>query len=303
MISPIYSSFPNLKTQSISFSSNKTNITDNKQAVKETAEKKGISKPLAIGATLGGIATVGAAVYFLSRGQGGAIFKLTDAEQAKLNELIESGKLDKKYADFFREMYETGAISDSAKLKTKLAEFLGYKISPDVEIDKNLDKSGMALYIVPTGKIRIGEKVDLGILYHELVHFSQFDKLYRAFGKDAIIEGMVKGAVNGFELDKLKGSKRAMATFGKEFDKLTPEELNKFTSDLRKSLSESFNEDFYKKVAESKGQLTPEELEDAQKYLKALEAADRDHAALENEAYTREIQFEKKFNEFISIFK
>ncbi len=266
-------------------------------------DKKHLSTGLKAGLALGGLAVVGAGVYLATRGKKN-LFKLTSAQQKELQKLIDDGKIDSDTAAFFTDLYETGAFADIPKMYNKLTKFMGYEKAPELIINPEFGETGFAMYNFVNGTVSVGTKGNLSEMYHELIHFGQFDYLYRGFGKDGIIDARTIGILNELKLDgEFRGGKASQRIFGKPFDKVTDTEFEEFIAKKRAQYSEDFNESFYQQVAASQGELSEGAREKAELYRQALMASDRNQSLLEKEAYGKQIKFNKKLSDFISIVK
>lgn len=265
-------------------------------------DKKRLSSTLKAGLALGGLALVGTGVYLATRGK--RSFKLTAAQQKELEQLIEAGKIDSETAVFFTDLIESKSFGNIPKMYEKLAKFMGYEKAPELIINPDLDNSGIAVYNYINGTISVGEKPKLSDIYHELIHFGQFDYLYRAFGKDEILNARTLGIVNELKFDsKFKGGRVSQRIFGKPMEEVSAAELESFLTKKRMDFSANFNDEFYQQVAALKGELSEGSKAKAELYRQALMAADKNQSLLEKEAYGKQILFENKLSEFIRILK
>jgi len=300
LITPVNSStITNNKYSNITMCArhNKTQASPNSPV----SHKKHLSNTAKAGIALGALALAGGVIYFITTGKTSG-FKLSKAEHKKLQELVTAGEIDEKSAKLFTDLYESEAFGNTKKMYDKLTNYMGYKIAPEVVVKKDDFHDGFAIYNFANAKIGVGEKCNMSDLYHELIHFSQFDKMYRRYGKDAIIDARIEGLVNELKFDsKFKGGEYTKNIFGKSFDEVTPEELEKFIAEKKATLNSHFNDEFYKKVAKSQGKLDKQGEEDASKYLEGLKSSDRNASSIERDAYKQQLKFEDMLRKFATI--
>lgn len=216
----------------------------------------------------------------------------------EIEELVSSGKVKQETVDMLM-----GLIKDSKKNSLKdsyeaIINYMGIKVAP--ELKPLAEGRGIGgVYHPNLGDIRLPENADLGTILHELTHFNQFQKVYRAFGKDAMVEAQVEKLVNALK----QNPKYAEKELGKPFKDATKEEIEMFMEKERNRMNSEFNEGFYKRVAEANGELSSKELEEAKKYLEAMKNPNHNHSIIEREAYSKEISFENELREILKIIK
>lgn len=294
MISPVNISTYRVNLHNVPMKGRNDNVAENTHP--KTDKSSGLVKTGLISV---GVLAACTGLYFLLRGKKS---KLPPAQQAKIDELINNNVLDKKTADLFVDLLTTRSFKNPHKMYEKLVQYMGYKTAPKLMFDKNLNADAMYNFI--DGTITVGKNSNFSTLYHELLHFSQFEKLYRGKGKQAILDARIEGIANGITFDgKYLQGKMAQAIFNKPFSEVTDADMAAFLNNKKINYSTRFNDKFYEKVAVDQGDLSQEDLNLVEKYLEALKAPKKNDSFLEKEAYRKQIDFDNKLRKLVSIFE
>lgn len=258
----------------------------------ESPEKKNKWKSIAVGV---GIALSLIGLSILTKGKlNRSILKPEMIKQ--LEELVASGKIKQETLDLMMGLIKDTKSNGIKSSYEAMIKYMGIKVAPELApLEGNGSAFGM--YHPNIGDVRLPEDAKLGTIFHELTHFLQFQKVYRAFGKDAMVEAQVEKMVRALE----QNPKFAEKELGKPFKNATKEEIELFMKKERNRINSEFNEEFYKRVADANGELTPKELEEAKEYLEAMKNPNHNHTIIEREAYSKEISFENEIKEIIKI--
>ena len=236
---------------------------------------------------------IGLAIFTRGKLNGSII---TPAMLKQLEELVSSGKVKQETVDMF-----VGLINDTKNTGIRnsyetMVRYMGLKVAPELKpLEEGTGAYGV--YHPNFGDIKLPENANLGTIFHELTHFNQFQKVYRAFGKEPMVEAQVEKLVSALK----QNPKFAEKELGKPFKDATKEEIELFMKKQRDRINKEFNEDFYKRVAEANGELTPKDMEEAKTYLEAMKNPNQNHSIIEREAYRKEISFENELREIIKI--
>ena len=251
-------------------------------------EKKSVSNTSKIIAGTAALALLGTAIYFGIRGRNTAKLK------AKIQELINNGELNETYLQIFK---DTEKLNGEEFIKTaydKLAEIVGLTKKPKLIIKQNQASSKSSFDTIELCLGGLKSKADqFNFIRHELEHAKQTEMMYRAFGKDALLDAYVQRAINHLKMNPIC----CLQEFNKSsFDKVPQEELEIFIKKLKGNLSPKTG--FLDEIVEKKGKILPNtpEYEEAQKYLEA--ARNYKSPGMLNGIKVRESYFEQIMKEY-----
>lgn len=248
--------------------------------------KSSYLKPALIAA---GVAILGAGAFIIGKGKSSA-FKISAEQKKQLNEMVKNGEVQQETVDFMMKILKDKKMTPQ-KLYKSVCEYMGIKKAPELNII-DVNQGTMGVYNPNKGNISFPEKTGIGTIFHELTHFQQFQKVYRAFGKDAMIDAQVEKMNTRMQMNP----KYAEYKLGKPFNESSAEEISTLLEKEKTRLNSEFNEDFYKKVSDANGELSPKEKEEAKAYLEAMKCPDHNSTIIEREAYHNEISFENEIS-------
>lgn len=204
--------------------------------------------------------------------------------------MVNNGEVKQETVDFMIKILKDKKMTPQ-KLYKSVCEYMGIKEAPELNII-DINQGTMGVYNPNKGNISFPAKTGIGTMFHELTHFQQFQKVYRAFGKDAMIDAQVEKLHNRMQMNP----KYAEHKLGKPFNESSAEEISTLLEKEKTRLNFEFNEDFYKKVSDANGELSPKEKEEAKAYLEAMKCPDHNSTIIEREAYHNEISFENEIS-------
>ena len=189
------------------------------------------------------------------------------AQEAKLENLINEGKLDRNYVEIFKELEGYEGKDFVMKAYSLIAKSMGLAEYPDLII--NTDKHGSNAN--SDRKITISlidnetKEEQLGVIRHELEHYRQDIMVYRAFGREDYIDAFVQNYIS-----KLKYcDEYCREYFDKTYPELSEEEIKNFAERVKNEVypPSSFLKLEY--MSKKMGAIQPntEEYKEAEKYL------------------------------------
>lgn len=231
-----------------------------------SAEKKQMSTGAKWGIGLGLAALATAGIFIATKGKK---LKLSEAQEAKIKELIEKGDFDEKYVDIFK---STEHLSDDKFIKSvykKLAKAMGYENYPPLEIvSKKSASSSRHGKLIKIDKLGFKEKGQLiKAIRHELEHFRQDDLIYRAFGRDAFFDSVTQSNINKLKFD----DEFFISKMGKKYSELTKSEIDIFQKNARKKYETPESVDLFESILKEKGPISvgSAEYKEAERMLQA----------------------------------
>ena len=288
----------NLKN--VSFEQNVFSKIKNKNTAVQNPQTKpqNTFKKIAIaGAVIGGVAIAGLLLSKVTKGKFGKPSFDKEIEE-RLQKLIEEKQIDKETVDFLKDVVLNRKIKNPKELYNAMLTYMGHKTGPNL-VQNKTPKGANGVYLFTSGELSIEGKVTMGTMYHELTHFDQFQKVYRAFGKDKMIDAYCEKINNHMKYEP----KYAQIKLGKSYNEATEKEIEEVLTKERQRISEKFNEEFYEKIAKEKGELSEKEFKQAETYLEAMKNPFHNQSYIEKEAYSKELQFGKKIQTFINAIK
>lgn len=289
--------FENFSKPNVSFIKSNDIKNDSFELSKKTDDKQtkktSYLKPALIAV---GVAVLGAGAFILGKGKSSSI-KISAEQISQLNELVNKGDVKQETVDLMLKLLKDGKLTPQ-KLYKSICEYMNIKKAPELNI-VDINQGAMGIYNPNKGNISFPENTSIGTMFHELTHFQQFQKVYRAFGKDAMIDAQVEKMHTRLKTNP----KYAEHKLGKPFDKASAEEIGGLLEKEKARLNSEFNEDFYKKVAEANGELSQKELEEAKLYLDAIKCPDHNATIIEREAYHNEIVFENEVSKINKVLR
>ncbi len=239
----------------------------------DTEKKSGMSAGAKL--TLGGVlaAILGVGIWCASRGKvRPKPVPLSAIQEANLEKLISTGKIDKQSAELFKMTNGLEIDEWLPDVYKKMCKDMGYRFSHDVPRIKisqkfstggNSDINKITLYMQ-------GEKTTysdvIGTLRHELEHFRQKDLVYRTFGEQAYIDAEIQPM-----LKRLKyNSQHCQKITGKKYSDLTQAELDNYIESCKNKLRENCSK--LRDLRFRKGDIAQgsNEYNEAKKYLDAM---------------------------------
>lgn len=228
-------------------------------------EKKGLSTGQKTGIVasvlaLGGIIT--AAV--LSKGKK---INISPEQSAKLQELVNAGKLDEKYLEIFKNTEHLSGDKFIKEVYNNISKMMGYEnCAPKLRIIHRYSSSSSSSGVISVSTKAFDTKAkQFSTIRHELEHFRQHEMIYRAFGKDAYIEAKAAPSIERLRLN----DDYCKSKFGKTFKELSEQELTAYKKELTKEIEDK--SETLENILKNKGKInqgTPEYAE-AQIYLEA----------------------------------
>ena len=192
--------------------------------------------------------------------------EITPVIQANLNKLIASGKISKEYAEIFTQNINKGDTDFIQGCYDDLAKHLGYKKYPDLAYGLYYGSSSFNPSTITISLEAFTSKSNrIVALRHELEHFRQEELVYRIMGEEKYINAKIKPNILHLEVN----DEFCRAKFNKTFSELTEQEVEKYKSYLYEKYKKSCEIFKGARIKESKP--TPKEIEDAKKYLQAIE--------------------------------
>lgn len=289
--------FENFSKPNVSFIKSNDIKNDSFELSKKTDDKQtkktSYLKPALIAV---GVAVLGAGAFILGKGKSSSI-KISAEQINQLNEMVNKGEVKQETVDLMLKLLKDGKLTPQ-KLYKSICEYMNIKKAPELNI-VDINQGAMGVYNPNKGNISFPENTSIGTMFHELTHFQQFQKVYRAFGKDAMIDAQVEKMHTRLKTNP----KYAEYKLGKPFDKASAEEIGGLLEKEKARLNSEFNEDFYKKVAEANGELSQKEFEEAKLYLDAIKCPDHNSTIIEREAYHNEIVFENEVSKINKVLR
>lgn len=247
---------PSVSVQSMNKSSSLTNETQGK-----TNEKKPISNTSKIIAGTAALALLGTAIYFGIRG------KNTAKLEAKFQELINNGEMNETYLRIFKDTNKLNGEEFIKAAYNKLADAVGLAKKPELIIKPHQASCKSSFDSIELCLGGLKTKADqFNFIRHELEHAKQTEMMYRAFGKDALLDAYAQRAITHLKMNPLYCSQEFNTS---KFDEIPKEKLQLFIEKCKSKLVEKTG--FLDEIVKEKGKIlqnTPE-YEEAQKYMKA----------------------------------
>lgn len=243
--------------------SNQTN--KQPENIPSNPEKKQISTKAKVIGGLSALAILGTAVYFGMKGRNSRILA---KQEAKLQELVSSGVLDEDYLKIFKDIRKLDGEEFIKTAYDKLAQKIGLTKVPELKIENNLGSclSGFDSITLRTGGLK-NKAEQLEYIRHELEHAKQTEMMFRAFGKDAVLDSYAERIITHLKMNPLFCSSNFKGKYN--FKDVTPEELKVFIDAQKAKLAE--NTGMLDEILKTKGKIksgTPEFAE-AEKYFEA----------------------------------
>lgn len=223
--------------------------------------------------------TLAGAGYLVFRKPGK--LKLNTEQQNALNELVSQGKLQEKDVKIMQKIYKKDNPGFIGYAMHELLEDMGYNksIHPRLIIANNTTgcNSWSPMKGITFSAKRLGKGSDKGLdvvkadLYgsmrHELEHFRQSEMIYRAFGKD----GLVDAEINKILFNCKTSEDFCKRVFNKPYDKLTKTELKDFIAGKKADIGERIDIKLFGKIEKSLGKIKKgtAEYREAEAYLNA----------------------------------
>lgn len=238
------------------------------------------------------LAILGTAIYCGMRGKS---FRLSPKQEAKLQELITQGQMDETYLKIFK---DTENLKGEEFVKTaydKLADVIGLTRKPELIISKNQGSgiSSIDSIQIPLGGLDTKAK-QFQFIRHELEHAKQTEMIYRAFGKDALIDAYIERNITAAKMNNLICKKIFNGKIN--FQSVTSDELATFKEAKKAQMLPKTG--MLDEVVETKGKILPDmpEYAEAQKYLEA--ARNYKSPGMLNGLKVMDSYFEKIVNEY-----
>lgn len=234
-------------------------------------EKKGMSTTAKLLLSAGITAIAGLGIWLATKGKVKPQ-SLTEAQTKKLEELISSGKIDRKYAEIFKNMNGLDMPDWFYGTYRDLAKSMGYRFKydlPELKVCTKYADGGTHSLTEITINMQDGVTTYsqiLGAMRHELEHFRQDDLIYRSFGEEEFINARILPMINRIKNNEASCIKET----GKKCSELTNADIEKYKEDARKMLKK----DCYslRSLLERKGKIEAgsEQYKEAELYLKGL---------------------------------
>ena len=220
----------------------------------------------------------------------------TQEQEGKFQQLLDNGKIDKAHLELFKSIYAQKNISYEDVYK-KIAKFVGidYELPP-LQTGEHIQFSSFEPI---TAGFSINVKFSpYPAIRHELEHLKQNVLLYRAYGKDTMIDVSFQSMIK-----QLEEFNPMIPEYNKMYSELTGDEIKEFRNNCKKEMESQFNTKFYENVTRQKGELTPEEKTKASLYLENAYNYDGSTGIMEDEAYAAQIDFKRMLDAFETVIK
>ena len=196
---------------------------------------------------------------------------LTEAQTKKLEELVSNGKIDKEYAEIFKNMNGLKFEDRVFNTYTDLAEQMGYRFRsdrPNLKFSTKYSSGGKA----STDEITIFMQADSKVsdifktMRHELEHFRQDDLVYRSFGEEEYINAQILPMLKRLEVNEAMCIKAT----GKKYSELTNADIESYKANARKTIKKRCSK--LRSLLERKGKIdiNSKEYKEAELYLNAM---------------------------------
>ena len=222
------SSYTNNPVQNnISYKDSTISAADKIKNLKQDKQDSSVGKTLLIGTGIATLAGIG--LWIASRGKVKPK-ALTDVQAKKLEELVSSGKIDKNYAELFKDMNGLEIDQWLGRSYDKMCSDLGYKFAydtPNIKISTDFANGGSMDLKTITLYMQGGKTSETDVLAtmrHELEHFRQKDLVYRAFGEEEFLNAEIQPM-----LRKLKNNPaHCLEQTGKKYGELSKVDIDKY---------------------------------------------------------------------------
>ncbi len=196
---------------------------------------------------------------------------LTEVQCKKLEELVSNGKIDKEYAEIFKNMNGLKFKDRVFNTYTDLAEQMGYRFRsdrPNLKFSTKRSGGGNASTDEITIYLQGGSNVSdiYKTIRHELEHFRQNDLVYRSFGEEAYINAQILPILKRLEINEAMCIKET----GKKYSELTNADIENYKANARKTIKKECSK--LRSLLERKGKIdiNSEEYKEAELYLNAM---------------------------------
>ena len=245
---------------------NKINETSNQEK-----KKSGLSTAEKAALWIGIPSLIGLGAWIISKGKVKPK-ALTEKQAKELEQLVSSGKIDKQYAEIFKNMNGLDIDQWLGKTYGKLCDDMGYRFNydiPEIKISTLHSTGGSSSINTITLNMQGGKTTQaqiLGTLRHELEHFRQKDLVFRAFGQDEYINAELQPILKRLKYNEA----HCIEQTGKKYSELTQAEIDKYVERHKDMLIKDCSK--LRSLLERKGKIGvgTSEYKEAERYLNAM---------------------------------